>query len=92
MCIWKQITKNVWINITADFIAVMISVNGTGKWRGVEGQNTFFATKTSFNQYAVAIFFLSSNACVRSVQNSKRNGTYELEKVLKILTIEEIKR
>lgn len=43
--------------ITAVFIPVIMSVNGTGKCNGVLGSNTSFATITSFNQYAVATFF-----------------------------------
>ena len=43
--------------ITAVFIPFIVSVKGTGKCNGVLGTNTSFATITSFNQYAVAIFF-----------------------------------
>ena len=47
---------------TEFFIPGKVSVKGTGRCNGFFGLNIFLETKTSFNQYAVAIFFPSARA------------------------------
>lgn len=55
---------------TEFFIPGKVSVKGTGRCNGFLGLNIFLETKTSFSQYAVAIFFPSARAYKSIVEPS----------------------